>query len=245
VIEGVEGQLQIELQQQIRRYLTTATVYWPQRNLLLLDARQLTNFLGNHPAVFAVPKVQKKYFQTVVIAVEPKTETYAVATVTAWYQVYNDGTVINRRPFDSAAYLSSPFGKIKLAGSEEFAPGQTILPPEILPGITKLFADFQPTTQYPIEFLTLGRKEFTATAKNDNGVFQVFFDSTVDISNTLSKLGLLMQNLAPEQRAQLFYIDMRVRNRGYVCLVGTPCSQEEQPASPPTGPGAAAPPATH
>jgi hypothetical protein len=56
--------------------------------------------------------------------------------------------------------------------------------------------------------------------------YSVFFDRSLDISETLDKLAVLLGKMESGRRSNLFYIDMRLRNRGFVCLRGASCSFE-------------------
>lgn len=58
-----------------------------------------------------------------------------------------------------------------------------------------------------------------------NRTFTVIFDSQSDLNETLKKLELLLSQTPPDRYNNLFYIDMRLSTRGYVCLINTPCAK--------------------
>jgi hypothetical protein len=57
--------------------------------------------------------------------------------------------------------------------------------------------------------------------------FKVLIEGEQDMEDTLGKLTLLLNQMPPDRYTKLYYIDMRFENRGFICLVGTPCAQEK------------------
>ncbi|QQS22626.1 hypothetical protein IPM19_03265 [bacterium] len=53
--------------------------------------------------------------------------------------------------------------------------------------------------------------------------FRVIFDATRDVSKPVEDFKLLLSQTAPERFEQLYYIDMRIENKAYLCLLNAPC----------------------
>lgn len=54
----------------------------------------------------------------------------------------------------------------------------------------------------------------------------VLFDRTIDIPTAIDKLAVLLGKMESGRRSNLFYVDMRLKNRGFICLRGAACSFE-------------------
>ncbi len=63
--------------------------------------------------------------------------------------------------------------------------------------------------------------------------FMVKLDTKQDFNEVLNKLQLLLSQTPADRYNRLFYIDMRFADRGFVCLVNTPCAQATIPAPQP------------
>ncbi len=60
---------------------------------------------------------------------------------------------------------------------------------------------------------------------NPQQTFQVIFDTESDLPDTIKRLNLLLSQTPPDRYKNLYYIDMRLKNRGYICLIGAPCAK--------------------
>ncbi len=55
--------------------------------------------------------------------------------------------------------------------------------------------------------------------------FRVIIDTKENAHDVVQRLNLLLSQTAPDRYSQLSYIDLRLSNRAFVCLVNTPCSK--------------------
>lgn len=56
-------------------------------------------------------------------------------------------------------------------------------------------------------------------------VFTVIFDAKSDLTKAAERLSLLLSQTPPDRYQSIDYVDMRLENRGYICLLNTPCAQ--------------------
>jgi hypothetical protein len=70
--------------------------------------------------------------------------------------------------------------------------------------------------------------------------YYMLFDMGQDVTQAVERLQLLLSQTAPERYQQLAYIDMRLPNKSFICLIGAPCvgspvpGPEPDPLVPPT-----------
>ncbi len=55
--------------------------------------------------------------------------------------------------------------------------------------------------------------------------YTVIMDATADAAHDLSSLNLLLSQTAPDRYNQLYYIDMRIPEKAYLCLESAPCTK--------------------
>jgi hypothetical protein len=81
-------------------------------------------------------------------------------------------------------------------------------------------------SQGDLEF-PVNNGEIKAVLKKGNTgqTFTVMFDPQSNLGDTLKRLELLLAQTPPDRYKNLYYIDMRLPNKGYVCLVNTPCAK--------------------
>ncbi len=53
--------------------------------------------------------------------------------------------------------------------------------------------------------------------------FTIIFDARADLHSAVDRLNLLLSQMPPDRYVNLGYIDMRIENRGYVCLINSKC----------------------
>ncbi|HMQ01812.1 MAG TPA: hypothetical protein PKD79_01935 [Candidatus Doudnabacteria bacterium] len=55
--------------------------------------------------------------------------------------------------------------------------------------------------------------------------YRVIFDATGDSQQSIQELQFLLEQTTPERYAQLFYIDLRIPGKAFLCLENSPCSR--------------------
>jgi hypothetical protein len=71
--------------------------------------------------------------------------------------------------------------------------------------------------------------------KGSSPTYKVVISTQRDLAETLKNLFTVLSQMAPERYRNLHYIDMRFENKGFVCLINTPCAQDNTPAPIPAG----------
>lgn len=83
------------------------------------------------------------------------------------------------------------------------------------------------TVQGDLE-LPISSGEIKAVLEKNNNpqqTFVVMFDGQSDLNDAIARLKLLLSQTTPDRYKNLFYIDMRLSERAYICLVNTSCAK--------------------
>lgn len=129
--------------------------------------------------------------------------------------------------------------KLAYLGFREPKPPEQQLEPEANPEASPAAVEVPITEPAPIEpapepepeilkiDLPFSSSEVHAVFYKNNDLrrtYTVIFDSTADARKSLEELKLLLSQTTPERYDQLSYIDLRIPNKAYLCLLNTPCA---------------------
>ena len=62
------------------------------------------------------------------------------------------------------------------------------------------------------------------TADLNGPTYTIRFDLTSDLADSLINLKALLEQMPPARKNALVYIDMRFKDKSFLCLVGSPCA---------------------
>ncbi len=83
--------------------------------------------------------------------------------------------------------------------------------------------------QIPVENISLpiNRAEVHVVTKipGTEKTYRVIFDATKDVKKSIENLKLLLSQTSADRLSQLSYIDLRLEERAYLCLIGTACDK--------------------
>lgn len=114
--------------------------------------------------------------------------------------------------------------RINLLNDQGLQPGGKYPNPEQLAAITFLTQSLPDLTQDQIDYYELADTEQSEIAVYAKNGPRYLFDYKDNLQDTVDKLHLLLTSIAPKDLKNLYYVDMTIDNRGYVCLKGTPCA---------------------
>ena len=55
--------------------------------------------------------------------------------------------------------------------------------------------------------------------------YKLIFDTSLDNTEAFENLSVLLDKLTSDEKIRLAYIDLRIKNKSYVCFAGTSCTQ--------------------
>ncbi len=199
-----------------------------QNNLLLLNKNALAKFiLARDADLLAVNKLVTRLPATLEISVQPRQNIFFLTAPEGEFIVSNDGLISAQE--NSTSTASTTLLHIEILGSNLISSGSKFGNENQLNAIRELREKLPDVSGRIVKsFSILNFKDMDITVNFTDGA-KIIFDYTNNLTDTLNKLRLLLNSIAPEDNKRLAYIDMRVKNRGYVCLKGTACAAPQTP----------------
>ncbi len=238
-VVGATPEEQATVHSEIETYLHSNKLL-AQQNIFLLSKNKLSKYLlTNDTKILFVEKIEKKYFNSLTITLTPRAETYELQTQFTNYILYQDGIVSKKIPITEAS--TTPLANmvlIKIHNLKTLEIGQNALPP----GLLNNFLALQNLINKNLP-LTTAYLEMTEESSPDIDLFttsgyKFLFDKNPDIQKLRAQLPLLWSKMSESQKKSLYYIDMRIPDRGFICLKNTACtvdySVEISTTSPPS-----------
>lgn len=227
-INGITQPKRAEVQKVVESYLSNK-LPWPQKNLMLLSTKRLENYLlQNNQSILRVDKISKNYFDSVIINVVPRQDTFVIQSKIKSFGVANDGLVTKIIYPDPAvtSTLPSTLILIKLTNDESLFVSQQILKPETATSLKQFYDQSPDILKSPVNYFELASfndSTITAIVKNK---FAVKMNLNADFIDLARRLKLLFSQFSDQEIMSLEYVDMRYEDRGYVCHKYQPCVGE-------------------
>jgi len=210
----------------VNGYLKTR-FWWPQKNMLLLSKAGLSKYLLAHDgAVAGIKHIKKDLPDTIILELEQRYGKYELEIGDWHYILSNDGVVMSGQ-YGTSTISSLPL--IRFQDEQQPADGERFFSPELLGLAEGLSSGLAKDIKIPTGTIFMeNRKSADVKVFTANG-YEFFFDVKSDICDTSKKLQLLLSRLTDAEKAKLKYIDMRIKDKGYVCLKDAPCAKETAP----------------
>lgn len=200
---------------------------WPQKNLLLLSKTGLAGYLLSHnQKILSVDKVSKKLPNTLIVDITPRQDAFVLQTLLGSYSVSQDGLVTNEFTDVASGSLPSALALIKLTSSESFGIGQQVFTAQNAQALDLLKKGLPSAMFEAPDYYQLNDSQSQDIGAHFKEGFKMMFDLSSDINETLARLKVLLSQIQPGDVKRLFYIDMRIQDKGYVCYQGDPCVQD-------------------
>lgn len=199
---------------------------WPQKNLSLLSTKGLEKYLlKNNQSILKVEKITKVYFNTLIINVVPRQDIFIIESKNGYYSMANDGliTKIISAEANAASVLPSTLILIKLTNDESLYVGQQAFTSNSAMSLKQFFDQAQDILKSPVNYYeidSLNEADITAITKNE---FKLKFNFKTDAPELARRLKLLFSQFSDAEIASMEYVDMRYKDRGYVCHKFQPC----------------------
>ncbi len=253
VVNGLSDSDKVIAEAAVRQSITSAAFYNPQHNLLFLSGERVKQAVLSVPQVYQVESITKDYAnQTVVVEASPKVERFLIKDLERVYDVYNDGELKGQSGLNKDQWvgeINAGMIKLRVDGIFNGEEGEQALQPVLqnaleamsaksvnLPGATfgyvlvtaPLPLELPPETTVPVVNAPLiaGELHMVLYKKGDlNRSFVVIVDGHSDISAAMDRLQALLSQTTPDRYNNISYVDMRIEDRGFICLVNTPCDK--------------------
>lgn len=248
-VAGVEGEALEGIKKTAQEYIETKTyAILPRQNKLLLNTQELTQYiLQQHEHVLGVSEVRQAWFsRELAITIVPRVEQFLLEYGFRKFVVSSDGVVVKE------IFEAVPNGNyLRLTTLAQNTPRlqETVLSAQALLALNTLRAEFFSATGVGIDYvelLGLLDKQVSGSYLSVQELvvhtyphserklpgFKILFDVNSDPGEALANVGLLLSNSPKDRLGQLAYIDMRFKNRGFICLANTACTHPPEPPPP-------------
>lgn len=253
VITGVSDSNKSVVEAAVRQAIADANFYNPQHNLLFLTQSRVKSGALSVPTVFTINEVKKDFEKkTLYVDVAPKKERFLLTDTQRVYDIYNDGILKGESGLKIDQWqneVNSGMVKLKIGGVLNAKPNEQTLQPQLkdtletlvpllgnLPGATfsyvlltePLSQEILPETTVPVINAPIASDELRVLLLKNGNVqrpFTVIFDAHSEITSAENRLNSLLSQTTPDRYNNISYIDMRLEDRGFICLVNTPCDK--------------------
>jgi len=200
---------------------------WPQKNLILLSKNGLKKFLlQNDRQILSVDNISKQFPSTLIVKIIPRIDMFAVQTASSsFFSISNDGIITNELIPNASGTLPSGLTLIKLTSNPSLNLGDKVLAQGSVNFINALQNQLPAIIKSPIDHYELEDFQNLALTVYAKTGFVLKIDLAADPAVTLQRINLLFSQFASGDIKKLAYVDMRFKDRGYVCYLGTPCAE--------------------
>ncbi len=276
-ISGISDTQAEQLEAEIRRVMSEASIVNPQYNLLFFDPKLVNQAAANIPTIDYIASVKKDFQnQKIYVDAASKYERYLVSEPTGVLDVYNDSSIKGAANISLEQWttLQNP-SMVKVLMHQKFPHRQyeALFTPQLSSYLDKLL-EYLPTVEgQQLAYLTFKKPElespqpevieveedtelveptpepvepepepepelpeiqlpFSASEvhvvffKNNDlrRTYKVILDATADAAQDLAELELLLSQTPADRYNQLYYIDLRIPDKAYLCLESAPCA---------------------
>lgn len=194
----------------------------PKNNLLTLSGEDLKKTLqSSENNILTVVSIKKYFPNSLEVSVLPKSGKFLLSEKTGTSFIISNDLSLKRA---SEEKNTGNLIKINYESDENFEDTAYYSDSKILDLISSLNARLKNTANLDTDYFALNSQqpgEIKAVQKNGSAYI---FSREQDIAATVERLNLLLNSIDPKDEKRLAYIDMTVKNRGYVCLKNTPCA---------------------
>lgn len=210
-----------------------------RKNILWFSKSHVSEALtAQDSAILAVTNVKRKLPNTVIFTVRERTDRYMAQLVDGTFIVSNDGliqshidTTTSSTPSTTPLAMTSVpttttagLTIIKISEPIDHT-DHHLLPEDLLRVIEALDHDLPQKASVGIASFEITNPRSPDITVHTSSGYAIYFDRNADLAATINQLVLMLKDLSDPQKASLFYIDLRFKDRGFVCIKNTPCTQ--------------------
>lgn len=227
-ISGADANAKPTVEADIKEYFKSSR-FWPQSNLLLLSKKNLSIYLiSKNKAVTQVAYIGKDFPSNLSVKIEQRYDKFLLKNPNGAYVLSNDGFVDKQLALENLSSTNTPYsGLIPILSEkdEQLYQGQRPQDEEYFKNLNQILSlsekDGRKITAIEIESF-----EHANVSANFFEGYQIKFDVNSDLPKIFSQLRLLLKQAGEGRISGVKYIDMRVKDRGYVCYKEALCAQE-------------------
>lgn len=249
--EGMSIQHQTAAENAVKKFLKQQPWYVPSYNMLFIDQDDLAGFVAKEvPVISRITQVDKNWKdRSVRIKIVEKYERYLVIRPEDRLVLYNDGSVAGTlKKIDSDIPESGAVVTVIVNDEKKVDTATQYFDNTILAFIEQVAVFFPEQTgqnfSYFKAFLSDEEKEKEEefaklwnkaaleavlvkkieAGRSNPAIMRIVMEPGMDIGSAAQRLKLLLEQTPIERYRGILYVDMRLQNRAYLCLINTPCA---------------------
>ena len=237
-ISGLNNETQTLALESVQTYLKS-NPFWPRSNLFLLSPEKLQkHLLSGNKKIEGVEKIAKQYPSTLKINLKQRYDRFLLKNTRGeLYTLSNDGIItrqLSQADFEQASSSLSTLVVFEILSDKVYYENQRVAPEDYFKNLDEFLGRAKNDVQLTIKKLSANNIETylleTLTAEE----FVVKFDLNSELAKTFEQLKLLLKDIGGARISSIKYIDMRIKDRGYICYKDAPCAQETENPKPAT-----------
>ncbi len=225
-ISGLPQKQTEELAARINTFLDTKSLL-PQKNLLLTSKKKLDLLIKNDSSISEIQSIQKKWFSSLKISLLPRIASYELNSNSKQYKLASDGFIMEEIiMLETASQTTTSLKKIFVLGAQNYQVGEKAAGLNELNKINLLKQELLKISGYEVSQFSfdsfLSPDWFIDFVSGP----QLKINSQNDLQKTFAEYKSIMLNLSKSDFERIYYIDLRFKNKAYVCFKKTACSSE-------------------
>lgn len=222
-VEGVETTVAESVHDTVTDYFRQGRLT-ARQNLLLTSKTGLTEYLlQNNQKILQVIAIKKKFPATLVIQLIPRTDSYLGEYGGQKFILSNDG-LVTKKLADNEVATTTNLTLLKLPEGIQPTIGQRYLAQNYMFSLEKIKNEAPGILNSPIDSFAFFDFHTADVAAQTAIGFEVYFDLKADAQRTLQELRLVLKEFSATDQKRLSYIDLRFKNKGFVCFKNQPCA---------------------
>lgn len=229
-IQGANGEAAESIKQSVNDYLSSRS-FLPQSNLLLISKKGLADYLiSKNPLVKKIISVKKDFPSSLNVEIDERFDKFLLKNVQRIYIISNDGLITKQISLDGLnATATADSALIGINSNEDkiYLEGQRVGDAGYFENLSEIVNKAQSELQNPITGIILENFERPDLEARTQSGFVIKFDINSDLQKTFWQLKLLLKEVGEARMNGVKYIDIRIKDRGYICYKDAPCAREQ------------------
>lgn len=213
----------------------------PKRNFLFFSKRGLKNFLAEkNTLVEKVLEINKDFPNKIVIQISERYNKFILQNTNSSYIVSNDGLIVKQLSSEDLNNLSTSTLQslltLNIKQNNAFYENQKATNDDFFENLNQILNKANSELQNPITQISIENFEHPNFEVKTKKNYTIKFDINSDIQKTFEHLALLLKDIGEDRINGVKYIDMRIKDRGYVCYKDALCASDALPEKASTTP---------
>ncbi|MBI3231764.1 MAG: hypothetical protein HYZ51_01645 [Candidatus Doudnabacteria bacterium] len=235
-IIGLETRAQENALVAVGNYLSSKP-FWPQKNLLLLSIKDLSRSLtAKNFGISKVIQIKKVYPSALELYLSERYDKFLLKNLSGVYIVSNDGLIVRQLGLEDSARINpsstiSSLVTINLSQNQIYYEKQAVSDAKYFENLNEFLSLAKNQINNPILKISLQSFDRPDIEAITSAGYIIKFDINSDASKVFSQLKLLLKETGEAGVSGIKYMDMRIKDRGYICYKDAACANASPAAT--------------